>query len=249
MSRKEFMEQLAYLLQDIPQEERQAALDYYEGYFEEAGDEREEDVTARLGSPEKAAAEIKMGINSRSTENGHSENGSYTERGYEDERFTEPPQSPQKWKLDEEKKERHGRFRQWWDRQSSVMRLVWFGIFLFVFFSLAGKLLDVFFGIAGGALGLIFGIFGLLVGVFAGAFGIMAAFFGGAIGLVGTGIAKLFVSPTVGLLYCGLGCLSAAAGILMCFVCIWLCSKVVPAMVRGIAGLFGKILHGRRRSS
>ena len=39
MGRKEFMEQLAALLGDISPQEREEALDYYERYFDEAGDD------------------------------------------------------------------------------------------------------------------------------------------------------------------------------------------------------------------
>ena len=65
MNRKEFMDQLAYLLSDISEEERREALDYYEGYFEEAGKENEEQVIKRLGSPEKVAAEVKSNLYGR----------------------------------------------------------------------------------------------------------------------------------------------------------------------------------------
>ena len=37
MNRTEYLERLAFLLQDIPTEEREEALEYYEDYFEEAG--------------------------------------------------------------------------------------------------------------------------------------------------------------------------------------------------------------------
>ena len=49
MNRKEFIEQLSYLLQDIEDEERQAALEYYEDYFDEAGIENEALIIEELG--------------------------------------------------------------------------------------------------------------------------------------------------------------------------------------------------------
>ena len=51
MSKKEFLDQLAYLLQDIAPEERDDAIGYYVDYFEEAGPEREQQVIEELGSP------------------------------------------------------------------------------------------------------------------------------------------------------------------------------------------------------
>ena len=41
MRRAEFMKELEYLLQDIPDEEKEEALAYYRDYLEEAGDENE----------------------------------------------------------------------------------------------------------------------------------------------------------------------------------------------------------------
>ena len=40
MNRKQFMEQLERLLSDISEAERQEALEYYEGYFDDAGDRK-----------------------------------------------------------------------------------------------------------------------------------------------------------------------------------------------------------------
>ena len=65
MSRKEFLDQLAYLLQDIAPEERDDAIGYYVDYFEEAGPEREQQVIEELGSPEKVAAMIRDSLNGK----------------------------------------------------------------------------------------------------------------------------------------------------------------------------------------
>ena len=84
MNREEFMKELEYLLQDIPEEDKADALDYYRDYLEEAGDEAEAAIQ-EFGSPERIAAIIRSDIA------GHLENGGeFTERGYEDERFRDP---------------------------------------------------------------------------------------------------------------------------------------------------------------
>lgn len=85
MTRKEFMRQLEYLLQDIPDEEREEAVAYYRDYLEEAGDEGEEEALKEFGSPERVAAIIRSDLNGN-LEDG----GSFTESGYEDERFRDP---------------------------------------------------------------------------------------------------------------------------------------------------------------
>ena len=58
MNRIEFMEELSGLLQDIPEEDRMDALNYYNDYFDDAGAENEKNVIAELESPEKVAAKI-----------------------------------------------------------------------------------------------------------------------------------------------------------------------------------------------
>lgn len=85
MNRTEFMKELEYLLQDIPDEEREDAVSYYRDYLEEAGEEHEEQAIREFGSPERVAAII------RSELMGNLEDGGgFTESGYQDERFKEP---------------------------------------------------------------------------------------------------------------------------------------------------------------
>ena len=47
MNRIEFMTELAALLQDVPVEERREAMQYYNDYFDDAGEENEEQVISR----------------------------------------------------------------------------------------------------------------------------------------------------------------------------------------------------------
>ena len=59
MNRVEFMAELERLLADLPEDERQAAVQYYADYFADAGAENEAEVIRELGSPEKTAESIK----------------------------------------------------------------------------------------------------------------------------------------------------------------------------------------------
>ena len=79
MNRAQFMEQLKKLLSDISEEERQEALDYYESYFDDAGEDQEANVIRELGSPGKVAAIIKADLKGSSQDYGE-----YTEKGFED---------------------------------------------------------------------------------------------------------------------------------------------------------------------
>lgn len=92
MERAQFMEQLKKLLSDVSEAERQEALDYYESYFDDAGQENEEAVIRELGSPGKVAAIIKADLSES-----NDKYAEYTELGYEDTRAKEPGQVPDKY--------------------------------------------------------------------------------------------------------------------------------------------------------
>lgn len=62
MNRAEFMRQLENLLQSIPAAEREEALQYYNDYFDDAGDENEQDVIEALGNPARVAENIKRDL-------------------------------------------------------------------------------------------------------------------------------------------------------------------------------------------
>ena len=59
MNRREFIARLKEEISRLPQEEIEAAAEYYEEYFDEAGADKEQDVLERLGSPKKVASQIK----------------------------------------------------------------------------------------------------------------------------------------------------------------------------------------------
>lgn len=88
MNRGEYIRRLEELLQDIPEEERKSALEYYEDYLEEA-DLEEEQIVRELGSPERIAAIIKTNL-IRESENRNSD-GEFTEFGYYAPEFEEQP--------------------------------------------------------------------------------------------------------------------------------------------------------------
>lgn len=69
MNKEIFLRDLSRFLSDIPQEEREQALKYYEDYFEDAGPEREQQVIEELGSPVDIAKQIKS-INQENIEYG-----------------------------------------------------------------------------------------------------------------------------------------------------------------------------------
>lgn len=80
MIREEFMKELESLLHDISEEERQEAITFYNGYFEDAGKEQEEHILNELGTPQIVADLIKKELGILKTQ----EQDTYTECGYED---------------------------------------------------------------------------------------------------------------------------------------------------------------------
>jgi len=58
MDRNKFIEDLKKRLGKLPYDEVKDALDYYEGYFDDAGVENEQAVLAEFGSPSSVASQI-----------------------------------------------------------------------------------------------------------------------------------------------------------------------------------------------
>lgn len=62
MNKFDFMGQLECLLQNISEQERQEALQYYGDYFDDAGPENEQAVIEALGNPARVAENIKRDL-------------------------------------------------------------------------------------------------------------------------------------------------------------------------------------------
>lgn len=105
MNKAEYLAQLSYLLQDLPDPEKEDILHYYEDYFDEGG-AKEEEIIRTLGSPERLAAMIKDGM----MDGASMETGEYTDSGYRDERFREDDKVPDSYRSSfySETKEGHG---------------------------------------------------------------------------------------------------------------------------------------------
>ena len=59
MNREVFIDELRKELSKLPEEEVEAAVEYYEEYFDEAGEDNEDNVIKALGNPKKVAGQIK----------------------------------------------------------------------------------------------------------------------------------------------------------------------------------------------
>lgn len=101
MDKREYLNRLQMQLADLTDEERREALEYYEEYFADAGEENEEDVIRSLGEPERVAEQIKAGLHKE-------EEGMFTENGYREKIESDNP--PEVYGKKAERENRKGPF-------------------------------------------------------------------------------------------------------------------------------------------
>lgn len=234
MNKAEFMKELERLLQNIPENERIEALNYYEEYFSDAGEENEQKVLAELESPQKVADNIKDGLRAnmdcRDTTPGSGYNSAYQSGAayqngtsyqgstiYQGNTFYQNGPAPAK--------EKEG-MPTW-----AIVLLVIVGI-------LCSPVL----------LGAAATLFGALMAVFCTFFGLIIGFGGAGVALIVAGfftaimgIVNMFHLPFAGMALAGAGFFMLAIGILFLMLTVWLCGWAVPATCRGLARLWRKI--------
>lgn len=246
MSRFDFMMELNGLLSDIPLEEKQEAIQYYNGYFEDAGEEHEDEIIKELGSPQRIAQIIKANLscNSEDQEN----RGYFTEKGFEDTIYKDPKYEiiDAEYKDVHEKDERKGNQqsnreenynKQYTNQEKQAQnnynkntRTVLI-ILLCIFAIPVG--IPLFFSVFGVLTGFVAVCLGILI-----AFGISGVAMSGAgVVLFFAGIVKLFGFPLMGLVLCGTGLLLFGIGMLFLLLSAIICKTVIPVAVRGVVNL------------
>lgn len=251
MNRKQFMEQLERLLSDISEAERQEALEYYEGYFDDAGPENEGEVIRELGNPGKVAAIIKADLQENSEDYGE-----YTENGYQDTRVKENGEMPDQYteitvRGDGQEEEPHDTGSAKNRRKSRAQRGyhaekkqnkagIILALIVLVF---AAPLIK---GLFGGALGILvtLALLPFLLTFFAGAGSIILVI--GAVACIAVGIAMVVSLPSAGVLTIGIGCLMMALGLLLLALTVWFTGKILPAILRKFTGFCSNLLNGRK---
>ncbi|MFT4143127.1 MAG: DUF1700 domain-containing protein [Mobilitalea sp.] len=238
MTKLEFMKELEQLLPDIPSEEREEALRYYNGYFEDAGEEREEDIIKELGSPAKVAAIIKADLSANPDE--RESRGYYTEKGYQDTIYKEEKYEVvgAATKVHEERKEEQKTHQSYYESKegsnnrgasshntngSTSNR----SVIIIIALLTSPIWFPVFLSILGVVFGLVCAVFGILLG-----FGVAG------IALIVSGIAVFFYGliqlsvPLIGILFVGISLILFGLGMLLTIFCIFICRTVLPAMFR-----------------
>lgn len=249
MDRRQFMEQLERLLFDISETERQEAMEYYEGYFDDAGEENESEVIRELGSPGKVAAIIKADLQENSGD--YSE---YTENGYQDTRIKKENDMPDKYteiafRETTNKNERHQKAGSRRERRAqrgyhAEKKQNKAGVILaLIVLIFAAPLLK---GLFGGVLGILVTLvllpFFLTFCVGAGSVVLVIA----AIACVIVGIPLAFSMPPAGILTVGIGCLMMALGLFLLALTVWLAGKLLPMILRKFIGFCSNIISGRK---
>lgn len=226
MNRAQFMEQLKKLLSDISEEERQEALEYYESYFDDAGEDQEAEVIRELGSPGKVAAIIKEDL-----KNSSQNYGEYTENGYQDARMEEERQMPQSRAEKGYHAERRG------GKAAVILVLI-----LLVFISPLIK------GVAGGIIGFIVALILLPLILVFGAGAVVLALFAIAVVAIGAGIgAFVTAAPALGALGVGIGLIILALGLVGLVFFVWAASRALPAILRKFTDFCGNILSRSKK--
>lgn len=230
MRKEEFMRQLETLLADISEEEKQEALAYYWSYFEDAGEENEERILRELESPEKVAATIKADLKADSRK----DTGTYTERGYEDERFAKNSQTI-------EIKEKPSQSKGWRSSDTDENRTLKIALIVII----AAVTSPIWLSLLAGIVSFIVGAAGLVFGFVAAAAGLFVA--GGV--LFGIGIGQFAVgSVAVGFGLVGAAMFVWAVAILMTVFSVWICGKGIPWLCRGVESLWKKVFPGKEKA-
>jgi len=226
MNRAEYMAKLRYLLADITEAEREEALNYYEDYFDDAGVENEASVIESLGSPERVAATIKDGLNDANTTGGE-----FSETGYSN--YTYDKDEIASADLNNEG-EGTGKKK---DLSAGMLVVI---IILCVFaLPILGPIVIAILSV----------LFSLLCTVAALLFSVIVA--GVAVAIAGialiiSGIATMIQSPVVGILLAGVGLILIGLGVLIGILGIWILTKVVPPMLRGLVNFCRKPFERKR---
>lgn len=262
MNRIEFMERLTRLLSDLPENERNEALQYYNDYLDDAGVENEQEVLDALGTPEQLAASIRNGLNDENAVWGEfSEKGFSQQEQESDELIVHERRSEQY----EQKAEQAERRADFYDRyrnsetaqdgegnqakaykkkeKNGLSTGAWILIIICAVFA-APVLLP-----------LIIAALVVMVVVAAVAVSVtVALLFAGVICIAAglwamiTAVVKLFIVPAGAMMAVGISLMIIGIGILLVLAMGWLLGKCFPKMFRGCVNFCsGLINRGRRK--
>lgn len=254
MNRVGFMGQLEGLLADIPAAEKEEALQYYNDYFDDAGEENEENVIRSLGSPSKVAENIKAELRGEKI-SAEAKPGDHAVMKYDSAGETARPQtSEQIWEEPRNREEpfaggaeKNTVWREAYAEGEIISRPAsggggggrmptWLIVLIIVGCCISWPfVLSILAGVIATVIGLLVSWFSL-IGI-CGAVSI--AMFVSAIVLVVIGGLCASASPIVCMTMIGIAMLCASIGLFALMLTVWLAGKVTPLIFRGIKRMFG----------
>lgn len=259
MSRIEFMSELEKLLLDVPLEERLEALKFYEDFFEDGGPDKEEEILKELGTPEKVAKAIQLdlsgnpaGILEEEKKSGEQIELYQGAAQKAEEEEKEPVDGSRKnqekikekdWREEKESQEGTGQWEEYkYEKNRRQSRIIW--IILLCIFGF-----PVIFPLMIAGLVMVIAVTAVIFGLFLGFFipGIALTAAGVMVFLLGLG--RLLVFPPDGLVMIGSGLILFGTGFVMAVFSIWLFIKVLPAFMKWVAEVIGRIFGGKRRET
>lgn len=235
MNKEEFLSQLEAHLSEMPENEKQEALQYYRDYFEDAGKEKENEILTSLGSPAEVAENIRE----------ENRNGEWTERGY---RADHPSADTCLVQTDAAARYTAGDRQNAGNQQNTgpapapkedkagiILAVVLIVLLFPIWFPLLITLFSAIVGLVGTFIGfMIAGVVLLVISIPI------------VIGSVGFMVAGLPVP--VGLMLIGVGLMSAAIGIVLIFLTVLIIRYAIPALAKGIKNLWNMIFKRKEAS-
>ncbi len=235
MNKEEFLSQLEVHLSDMPENEKQEALQYYRDYFEDAGMEKENDILASLGSPSEVAKNIRE----------ENQSGEWTERGYHAEHQSADTcivKTDDAGQQNTENQQNIGNQQNVDPKPEEKKDKV--GIILAIV--LIVVLSPVWLPVMGSLLGTLVGLVGAFVGFMVAGVALFIVSIPIVIGSISAMVAGLPVP--VGLMLIGAGLMIGAIGILLIFLTVLIIRYAIPALVKGIKSLWNMIFKRREAS-
>ena len=226
MNRIEYMTKLASLLQDIPEVERKDAMKYYNDYFDEAGEENEEQVIREFGAPEEVAENIKADLKGKT----------------EDITGSQQEQSSSQYQTQEQQKQKSDQSSEYQYGMSEKKKndRIWEIVLIVILAIIIGPVLIPLVGgiLAAGLAIVLTVIVGVIALVIAGASIAIAG-----IALVISGFIILLPQTAAGLALIGSGLMILVIGVIATVGFGKLCAFIWDGIAKGITFLWRKIFH------
>lgn len=214
MNREEYMRLLAIALKDIPQSEKEEALQYYNDYFDDAGVENEQKVMNSLGSPAKLADSIQREFFTGESRF-ESNRNPYEQPIYQNTYANAGDNTPKKSKM-----------------SGGMIALI---VILTI---LASPLL---LSIAAVLISIIITIFAVVLTVVAVVLAVILALICVVAACIMVAIALGAVSPFSAIVLVGIGIAAIGVSIFLIMAVVWLVGVAIPWVIKGIGKLFKKI--------